>query len=274
MKPLEWILLRFCQREEEGPAAEVGFDPPLVSQRIERDFPGLLARIEGKRIVDFGCGEGYQAVTFALQGAEHVLALDIDHASLGTARRTAVSHDVDDRIRFATEARTQDHGSYDFVISINSMEHFSDPEAVLASMISLLKPGGCLLVSFDPTWYSPWGAHMHFFTRIPWVHLLFPESTVMKVRSRYRDDGAARYEEVRGGLNRMSIARFERLMSTAGVATTSIDRIGVKGIRAFARIPVLRELLVPKIVSQSIRIERTDIPAARNRGLGAREAKG
>ena len=37
-------------------------------------------------------------------------------------------------------------------------------------------------------------------TKLPWVNLLFPERVVLAVRSRYRTDGATRYEDCGGGL--------------------------------------------------------------------------
>ncbi|CAN5864331.1 hypothetical protein BH24ACI4_BH24ACI4_08100 [soil metagenome] len=58
---------------------------------------------------------------------------------------------------------------------------------------------------------------MVHFTKLPWVNVLFSERTVMQVRARFRDDGATRYEEVVMGLNRMTIARFERLIRASGM---------------------------------------------------------
>jgi len=259
MNPLERLLLLLSHEEAAASSSDDGFDRQLIEQQITDDFPGLLNALEGRRIVDFGCGLGHQAVVLAHHGAE-VLALDIDPAFLAQGRRLAALEGVEDRIRFAAAPLDADLGTYDGVLSINSMEHFSEPESILGSMVSLLRPGGQLLVSFNPTWYSPWGAHMHFFTKVPWVHLIFPESTVMAVRARYRDDGASRYEDVRGGLNRMSVAKYERLLESIGVETTRLQMIGVRGIGAFSRIPLLRELLVPKIVSESQRTEKSGIP--------------
>jgi len=251
MNPLEWLLLRLSHAEETSLNAGPDFDFDAVCRRLLNDFPELPNWIRGARVLDFGCGHGLQAVAFAKLGADHVLALDINEDSLASGRREAVRNGVQDRVEFAVKPSADDLHRYDIVFSLNSMEHFSDPDAVLQTMASLLKPEGRLLVSFDPTWYSPWGAHMRFFTDVPWVHLLFPESTVMAVRARYRDDGARRYEDVRGGLNKMSVARYERLLAASGLRTTAMRKVGIRGIRAFATIPVLRELLVPRIISVS-----------------------
>ena len=79
-------------------------------------------------------------------------------------------------------------GGFDIVLSHNSMEHFGDPARILDVMKSALKPDGRLYITFGPPWYAPYGSHMHFFTRVPWVNLLFSERTVMAVRARYRND--------------------------------------------------------------------------------------
>lgn len=271
MRDLRERLLLLLSRPPDAlvEAGDEADDPEEAATGLLRDFPDLPDRIRGKRIVDFGCGVGRQAVALALLGAAQVLALDIDQDFLAAGRLLAEEHGVAQRIRFATAPLRDDLGAQDMVVSINSMEHFSAPAAILATMASLLRPGGRLLVSFSPTWYSPWGAHMHYFTRVPWVHLLFPESVVMSVRSRYRDDGARRYEEVRGGLNRMSVNRFERLLAASGLTSVRMEKVGVRGIRAFARVPVLRELLVPKVICESCLAAGAD-RAPGSRSLAAR----
>lgn len=273
MNPLERLLLFLSHEEAAESSSDDCFHRVLIEKQITDDFPDLLSSLNGRRFVDFGCGLGHQAIVLAQHGAE-VLALDIDPAFLECGRRLAALEGVEDRVRFADTPLDSDLGTYDGVLSINSMEHFSEPESVLSSMVSLLKPGGELLVSFNPTWFSPWGAHMHFFTKIPWVHLVFPESVVMAVRARYRDDGAMKYEDVRGGLNRMSVAKYERLLESIGLKTTRLQKIGVKGIGAFGKIPILRELFVPKIVSESLRTDRSGIPLLASREPRALSAEG
>jgi hypothetical protein len=74
---------------------------------------------------------------------------------------------------------------------------------VLDEMRLAACPGGCVLITFFEPWLSPYGSHMSHFTRVPWINVLFSERTVMNVRSLFRSDGATRYEDVEGGLNRI-----------------------------------------------------------------------
>ncbi len=94
------------------------------------------------------------------------------------------------------------------IVSLDSFEHFGDPAGVLAVMHDLLKPGGVIIATFGPTWYHPLGGHL--FSVFPWAHLLFSEQALIRWRADIRSDGATRFGEVEGGLNQMTIARFER----------------------------------------------------------------
>jgi hypothetical protein len=114
-------------------------------------------------------------------------------------------------------------------------------------MKSALKSDGKLLVTFGPPWYAPYGSHMQFFTRMPWVNILFSERTVMRVRARYRSDGAMRYRDVESGLNQMTVAKFEALVKRNGLLLEEGRYQCIKGLNGLGRIPFLRELFVNHI---------------------------
>ena len=82
---------------------------------------------------------------------------------------------------------------------------------------------------------------MWYFCRVPWVHFLFREETIMKVRAQYRSDGARRFEEVAGGLNRMTVARAEELLRHSGFHLESLEAIPIRGWTWLVRNRKLRE---------------------------------
>ncbi|MFL5541699.1 MAG: class I SAM-dependent methyltransferase [Longimicrobiaceae bacterium] len=208
-------------------------------------FPDLAARVRGRRVLDFGCGGGWQAAALAREGAAFVLGVDSNERVLAGARALRDRLGIGPgRLDFAASAPGGEAGRFDVVISQNAMEHFGDPVGVLGAMRGALAPGGCILVTFGPPWLAPSGSHMHFFTRVPWVNLLFRERTVMAVRARYRHDGARRYGEVESGLNRMTLARFERAVAAAGLRLERRRYRCVKGLPLLDRIPLARELFV------------------------------
>jgi SAM-dependent methyltransferase len=191
-------------------------------------------------VLDFGCGLGWQATALAHRSiARKVIGLDIRLTEL--AEENAARYGVQDRVRF-----TQSLGSgeqFDLAYSCSSFEHFAEPEKILRLMLDATKPGGHVVVTFAEPWFSPHGAHMDGITKLPWVNLLFPERVVLSVRSRYRNDGARRYEEYEGGLNRMTLRKFERIMRSSGARVIYRRYIGVKGLPLVTKVPVVRELM-------------------------------
>jgi len=206
------------------------------------DFPRLIA---GKKILDFGCGWGYQAVALIKQGARQVVGLDTYLKSLEKARHLAQAHGLTEKqVQFTDKLEQSDRGAFDIVISQNSMEHFVEAVKIVQEMKLALHPAGRLLITFGPPWYAPYGSHMQYFTKLPWVNLLFDEATVMNVRANFRKDGAKKYEEVEAGLAKMSVGRFERLVSQCGMKVQYKKYECVKGFDFLGRLPVLRELFI------------------------------
>lgn len=247
MRVGERILLALS-RDPGGADYAEGSQPWTLGNALDplrAHFPDLAELVRGKRVVDFGCGTGWQSAALAREGAAFVLGVDTNPRSLAGAREVAARAGLgDDRVAFAPEVPEALRGTFDVVISQDSMEHFADPDAVLRVMRSAIHPEGRILISFGPPWYAPSGSHMHFFTRVPWVNLLFSERTVMAVRSRFRSDGARRYEEVESGLNRMSLAKFERVTARSGMRMLRQSYRCVRGVDVLAAAPGVRELFV------------------------------
>ena len=240
----ERILLALSREENPEPVYGGGYEGDRALYMLQREFPDLKERIAGRKVLDFGSGVGDQSVALAQLGAGSVVGLDTNAALLPQARGLAERNGVADRVVFAERLDPSMLGTFDVVISQNAMEHFDDPAGVLAEIKRALKPGGELLLTFGPPWYAPSGSHMGYFAPIPWMNLLFSERTIMRVRARYRDDAATRYEEVEGGLNQMTVAKFERLVAESGLVVKYRKYGSVRGIDVLGKLPVLRELFV------------------------------
>lgn len=246
---LERLLLRFCR--EVQPEKLQGADNPAAFEQEMRtlaaDLPELTSIVQGKRVLDFGCGTGSHAVGMALNGASSVVGLDINDRFLEVGRAKAKRHGVSDKVEFKKLLGQHEIGSFEVVLSYNSMEHFSDPQQMLALMRSAVSTSGRVVISFSPPWYSAYGAHFHYITPIPWVHLLFPERLLMKVRTRYKSDGAERFEDIEGGLNKMSVSKFKRLLEREGLSPEWMRLTAMKRIPLVTKIPVIRELTTVQV---------------------------
>jgi SAM-dependent methyltransferase len=187
----------------------------------------FVKQIPGREIIDFGCGHGSEAIAMAKLGAKTVIGLDIQEAHLEKARREALDAGVGDRCVFSNSTREL----ADIIISLDAFEHFSDPAEILATMYGLLKPGGTAFISFGPTWYHPLGGHM--FSVFPWAHLVFSENSLLRWRAGFKPDGATRFEEVAGGLNRITIRKFKKLVDASEFNISKLEMIPIRKIRGF-----------------------------------------
>ncbi len=190
--------------------------------------PEIWTEIAGKTVLDFGCGSGNESADMAIHGAKRVVGLDILEASLAAARRHAAELNVSQICEFTT--RTDER--FDVILSFDAFEHYGDPAGVLESMAKLIKPDGRLIVSFGSPWYHPLGGHT--FSVFPWAHLLFTEKALIRWRSDFKSDGATRFEEVEGGLNQMTIRRFERLVEKSPFRFVHMQLIPIRPFRWFA----------------------------------------
>lgn len=213
---------------------------------------GLEELVRDKVVIDFGCGEGGDSIDLARLGAKKVIGLDILQHALEKARNKATAAGLQDRCEFVTKTDTK----ADVIISLDAFEHFSDPGATLEIIYSLLKPDGALMLSFGPTWYHPLGGHL--FSVFPWSHLVFSETALIRWRSTIRSDGATRFSEVEGGLNQMTIARFERLVAASKFRIAEVETIPIRPLRPIHShltreftTALVRARLVPKLASKN-----------------------
>jgi|SRR5665213_2967909 len=218
-----WVLKRIAHSEPKGLDSSVYRRKNKLKTLLGDDVFELT---RNKVVIDFGCGTGQESVELAENGARLVIGVDIQERSLCQARARASLAEVEDRCVFSTQAPE----SADVIISLDSFEHFRDPAAILNQMWELLKPGGTLLVSFGPVWYHPLGGHL--FSVFPWAHLLFSEKALIRWREDLRDDGAQSFEEVAGGLNRMTIGKFLKIVEASQFKTKQFMAVPIRRMAA------------------------------------------
>lgn len=103
----------------------------------------LLGNIEGRTVLDYGCGNGENSVPLARRGA-HVIGLDVSHALLSLAERRMSAAGMPGRGTFLA-ASAHDvplpSASIDVVLGIAILHHL-DLDLSAREIHRLLKPGG------------------------------------------------------------------------------------------------------------------------------------
>ena len=188
-------------------------------------LPGIEAEIKDKVVLDFGCGPGIEVMEMALLGAKRAIGLDIQQKWLQLGLEQAEKAGVAARCEFVTSVANP----VEVIVCLDSFEHFADPGAVLQTMYSLLEPGGCLFVSFGPTWYHPLGGHL--FSIFPWAHVVLKEEALIRWRAQFKTDGATKFGEVEGGLNQMTIRRFEEILQTSPFVIEELELVPIRRMK-------------------------------------------
>jgi ubiquinone/menaquinone biosynthesis C-methylase UbiE len=122
----------------------------------------------GEKILDVACGSGYWTRKLAVAHACTVVGIDSSEQEIATAKRHHNGSHCTYQLSSA-EALPFPDASFDKVISVCALEHFSSDTAAIAEMFRVLKPNGILALSVDSMSgpfmtekYRKWHAEAHF----------------------------------------------------------------------------------------------------------------
>lgn len=73
--------------------------------------------LEGRRVIDVGCGSGVLSLAAVALGASHVVAIDIDDAALGATRSNVARNGMSDRVDVLGEPLDTIDGLFDVVLA-------------------------------------------------------------------------------------------------------------------------------------------------------------
>lgn len=142
--------------------------------------------LEGKRVLDFGCGSGFSAAGIALLGgAELVVGVDINPESQNCSaflKNNFGLEDLPDNLRFEEiqPGQTTSFDDFDCVFSWSVFEHVDERifSGVLTKIVEKMRPGGLFFVQIAPLYFSPEGGHLWAIGYKAWEHLLSQTSNV------------------------------------------------------------------------------------------------
>lgn len=105
--------------------------------------------LQGKDVVDVGCGGGILSDSMARRGA-NVLGIDLSTKALKVAQLHALeaqTSNITYREVSAEELAAERPASFDVVTCMEMLEHVPDPASVVRACASLVKPGGWVFFS-------------------------------------------------------------------------------------------------------------------------------
>lgn len=100
----------------------------------------------GRRVVDLASGEGYGSAILS-DGAEHVIGVEIDEASVRHARLNYRRDNLEFRHGDMTRLDESDFGEVDAVVCFEALEHTLEQRAVMEGVAKLLPDDGLFIVS-------------------------------------------------------------------------------------------------------------------------------
>jgi len=106
----------------------------------------LLGNVSDKRILDFGCGEGFFANELTKLGAK-VTGVDYAEAGIRLARERFKG--IDFRVGGVSTLYELKEKNFDVVLLIDVIEHISEQDKLIKGIKRILKQGGLLLVNTD-----------------------------------------------------------------------------------------------------------------------------
>lgn len=124
------------------------FKPLHAINPLRLKFIDDLVGLDGKRVLDVGCGGGILSESMAEKGAD-VTGIDLGDKALKVAKlhQLESGSKVDYRLVSVEDLAKEQPASFDVVTCMEMLEHVPDPEAIVRACAQLVKPGGSVFFS-------------------------------------------------------------------------------------------------------------------------------
>ncbi len=115
---------------------------------LRLEFINERAPLEGKKVLDMGCGGGILSESMATRGAR-VTGIDMGEKPLAVAKLHLKESglEVDYRQTTAEALAIEEPESFDIITCMEMVEHVPDPASVINACSRLVRPGGELFFS-------------------------------------------------------------------------------------------------------------------------------
>ncbi len=124
------------------------FKPLHEINPLRLNFINNAVLLEGKRVLDVGCGGGILSESMAEKGAD-VVGIDLGEKALKVAQLHSLETGLEvDYRHIAVEALAElEPATYDIVTCMEMLEHVPDPASIVNACAKLVKPDGHVFFS-------------------------------------------------------------------------------------------------------------------------------
>ncbi len=177
--------------------------------------------LQGKKVLDLGCGHGSLCIDMARAGAARVVGVDLNERLIQFAQRNLQLNypDLADRVEFlCIDIAHLDEADFHLMTSKDTFEHVMDLATVLAEMRQRLQSGGRLYAAIGPLWNSPFGDHdaikRLIGVNLPWAHILLPDRWVLNATAKRLGRPLTSYRDL--GMNMLAFRDYKRIIYESG----------------------------------------------------------
>lgn len=174
----------------------------VVGRRLDLSL-ALLTPLEGKTVLDVGCGSGRYCVAFAQAGAARVVGIDFAGAMIAIAERLTGEAGVSERCEYITGSFPDDApgGPFDAITAMGYFDYVADPVTHIAAMRE--RCDGTMVMSFPKSreWRVPVRRARFAVNRCPLF--LYRRERIERILG---EAGVTRYELVDFGRDFIAVA--------------------------------------------------------------------
>ena len=124
------------------------FKPLHEINPLRLNYIDKLVGLQGKRVLDVGCGGGILSESMHFKGAD-VTGIDLGEKALNVAKLHQLESGakVSYQLISVEALAAKQPASFDVVTCMEMLEHVPDPSAIVAACAKLVKPGGSVFFS-------------------------------------------------------------------------------------------------------------------------------
>ena len=192
--------------------------------KVDKRLVRQLLDLNGKRIMDFGCGMGGMTLWYASNWECEVYGVDIDGHHIQVAKQIQQKYQVQN-VHFVQRNVIENplEGTFDYIFLNDVIEHIPLDvlEHIFLQLEKVLSPKGRIFISYPP-WKSPYASHLNHVIKIPWCQFLpsaILDDLIEKNNHPIVGELESDLKEAYKGLNHMTHQKITRIIAKTSLKT-------------------------------------------------------